>query len=244
MEILKHTPLVEKTIEAIRNIIESGDVSEGSKMPTEQDLCRDFGISRSTLREAYRALQAMGYIELKPGKGAYVFSKSGKNMNHQVIEWFTSHEDELLDCFHVREALEPMAVSLAIQRASDSELYEIMGISSLFEQAVESGNSGKMAIFDEMFHDKIIKASHNRLLISINERINKTLAAYRSKSFAVSGNAKNAVKPHRDIASALVARELRKAQDAVANHLHISRIDIEKTVAKSGNQEQNSHNYY
>jgi GntR family transcriptional regulator, transcriptional repressor for pyruvate dehydrogenase complex len=230
MESIKHTPLVEKAIEAIRNIIQSGDIKVGEKLPTEKELCLRLNISRSTLREAYRSLQAMGYIELRSSKGAYVFRTSDQDTNNQVIEWFASHEDELLDCFQVREALEPLAVSLDIQRATDSELYEIMGISSLFEQAVNDGNTGSMALFDELFHNKIIGATHNKLLISINERINKTLASYRSKSFAVARNAVNAVKPHREIASALIARDVPRAQKAVYDHLYISRIDIEKTV--------------
>lgn len=74
---------------------------------------------------------------------------------------------------------------------------------------------------------------YNKLLISINERINKTLAAYRSKSFAVTENAKNAVKPHRDIASALIARDIQSAQQAIINHLSIGRIDIERTIGKN-----------
>lgn len=233
MAILKQTPLVEKTVEVLRNRIEAAGFALGSKLPAEHELCDQLGVSRSTLREAYRTLQAMGYLELKPGKGAFIFSHSGKNMNQEVMAWFSVHEDELLDIFQVREALEPLAVSLAIQRATDNELYQIMGISTLFEQAVLQGDTAKMALFDELFHEQIVKASHNRLLISINERISRTLATYRSKSFAVLDHAKHAIKPHQAIASALVARDPQSAREAVSAHLDISRIDIERSRAQN-----------
>lgn len=232
MEALKHTPLVEKAIIAIRQMIVSQQLIEGEKLPPEHVLCRKLGISRSTLREAYRALQAMGFIELRPGKGAFVYNQKGINTNGQVTEWFTIHEDELLDCFAVREALEPLAVCLAIKRAEDHEIFEILGVNALFEQSVEQDDSAKMALYDEMFHERIMRASHNHLLIRINERINKILASYRSKSFAYKNNSKNAIKPHRDIAAALLARDEQKAKEAVIDHVQISKRDIEKAVKR------------
>jgi len=84
---VKKMPITEQVVEKIMTSIVAGTYKEGDKLPTEQALCQELNVGRSTVREAFRVLQTMGYVELKPGKGAYVYSRTG-NDSVDVRSWF------------------------------------------------------------------------------------------------------------------------------------------------------------
>lgn len=236
---MQYTTLAESVMLQIQQMIERGDFKVGEKLPAEQTMCRQLNISRPTLREAYRALHEQGVIELKNGRGAFVKLSDDTERSLRLTEWFTEHKAELMDCFDIREALEPLAVRLAIERAKPNELYEITGINALFKKAVSEGDSSKMSTYDELFHIGIVKASHNQLLSVINSHIVSSMEPYRNNSFAVNSNGVHAVQPHDEIVDAILRKDVEKAQSAMLEHLRISRLDIESVISKTINEEQN-----
>ena len=100
MQPVKKTPIVEQVIDKIRSSIIKGTFEEGSKLPSEQTLCKSLNVSRSTLREAYKVLQTMGYVELKPGRGAFVLSATA-NATMDVRDWFIVNAPKLTDFIEV-----------------------------------------------------------------------------------------------------------------------------------------------
>jgi len=81
----------------------------GDKLPTEKELCQSLQVGRSTVREAFRMLQATGHVEMIPGKGAHVAQLSATS----VRGWFEERETDLGDYMEVRLAIEPFAARLA-----------------------------------------------------------------------------------------------------------------------------------
>ena len=230
--LIERTPLVESTVRAIFEYIKKEEMQMGEKLPAEMAICKKLNISRATLREAYRVLQARRILELKPGRGAFVYRTNDSDEELYISEWFTTHEKELHEYFEVRMAIEPLAIRLAIERAKDSELLEVLGIAEMFSNSVETDDRTKMAIFDEMLHNQIVSAAHNKALCSINKKLSKTIAAYRSNSFSIKGNGEHAVNLHNEIARSLYERNFLNANKALLNHLEISLNDIQKTVSE------------
>ena len=216
MQQIKRTPLVNQVVEKLIEFIQSDAVDVGQKMPSETALCKQMNVSRSTVREALRILQVMGHIDIRPGSGAFLHSK---HPNDQLaVDWFAKHSYELLDSLEVRASIEPVIARLAATRATENELYALIGVQTLFKQAVAEKDSAQMALYDEQFHTRLAKASHNPLLVNITGVIAKALLSFRSKTFVLNDGS-DAQKAHERILEAIRSRDGAAAERFMADHL-------------------------
>jgi GntR family transcriptional repressor for pyruvate dehydrogenase complex len=180
-------------------------------------LCQMIGVSRSTIREALRSLQTMGYVEMRPGSGAFLLAKS-PNPNYSTA-WFHEHSYEILDILEVREMFEPQTAYLAAKRIKQNELITLVGIYTLFGQAVEANNVAQIAQYDEAFHNQLAVASHNSMLLDIYASVAKALMAFRNRSFTFNGG-KIAMVAHERILKAIQAHDPEQAREMMLKHLH------------------------
>jgi GntR family transcriptional repressor for pyruvate dehydrogenase complex len=229
MRSINRLSITDQAVQQIKNEILSGRYKIGDRIPTEKDLCQQLGIGRSTVREALRMLKALGFIEVKQGKGAFII-KTNEDSDEKIRDWFSKNKIELIDFIQVRMSLEPLAVRLTIERASDEEIINIEKILEIFEDAVKSGNALDLAMMDEAFHTAIAEASGNNLLIMLNRTIVEFFREYRVRSFAVKKNIKNALEPHRKIMQAIRARNADAAAQAMVDHLKLSMTDINRVL--------------
>ena len=112
------------TQQAMENLITyiSGDtVQVGDKIPNEKDLCISLGVGRGTIREAVKVLISQGYLEIKPGLGTYVKSKT-RQQGDSLSNWFFANEVAIQDIIIVRATLEPLATAMAIERCTPEQL--------------------------------------------------------------------------------------------------------------------------
>ncbi len=229
MRSISRLSITDQAVQQIKNEILSGAYKIGDRIPTEKDLCQQLGVGRSTVREALRMLKALGFIEVKQGKGAFII-KTSEDSDEKIRDWFSKNKIELIDFIQVRMSLEPLAVRLFIERASNEQINNIERILVLFENATESGNALDLALLDEAFHTAIAEASGNNLLIMLNRTIVEFFREYRVRSFAVKKNIKNALEPHRKIMQAIRARDPDAAAQAMIDHLKLSMTDINKVL--------------
>ncbi len=230
MRSINRISITDEVVQQIRSEILSGKYKIGDRLPTENDLAKELAVGRSTVREALRMLKALGFIKSHQGKGAFV-EKVTEDSDERLRDWFASNKIRLADFMEVRMALEPLAVRLAVERASDEEIANIEKILEVFEGAVRSGNALDLALTDEAFHTGIVEASKNNLLIMLNHTITEYFRDYRVRSFAVKENAANALIPHRNIMAALNARDIAAGTRAMMEHLELSLEDIDKVTS-------------
>lgn len=221
--------ITDQVVKRIEELIRSGEFAVGDKLPTEMELREQLGVGRSTIREAFRVLQAIGLIELRPGRGAYV---KGVNDNtyEKIRNWFVEKEAELSELMEVRMAIEPLAIKLAIQRGTQPQIDQIREIHEAFKKAVDRLDTIELATLDESFHQAIIEASNNGLLVKIGRLIADAFVEYRTRSFAVKENVSNALEPHERIVKAILTRDTKAAINGVQKHLEISLEDMGKVV--------------
>jgi len=233
MDRIEKVSVIEQVIKRIEELISSGEYAVGDKLPPELELCRHLGVGRSTVREAYRMLNAYGMIEMRPGRGAFV-SKPKRNHDGQAIrDWFIEKEAELFELMEVRMAVEPLAVRLAIKRASPKQIDTIKEIHARFTEAASRADALELATLDETFHTAIVEASNNRLLVKINHLILDEFKEYRTKSFSVKENIVNALRPHSVIVESIMEKDTARAIEGMNAHLMISLEDIERVVQKA-----------
>lgn len=149
------------------------------------ELCELLHVGRSTVREALRVLQAMGLVEIRHGKGAFVTDRENAVTPEM---WFQKYNYKVADIMQVRLPIEQMAVRLAAINMQEKELSHLQEIQDSFRRAVEENNVNQMTLADEYFHGAIIEGTHNPLLISFNANLTEAMREYRLHSFSVPGN--------------------------------------------------------
>ncbi|MCC8122138.1 MAG: GntR family transcriptional regulator, partial [Oscillospiraceae bacterium] len=153
-------------------------IMPGEKLPNEIDLSQQFGVSRTTLREAIRTLAAQGILEIRRGRGTFVSAQAGA-MNDFGFSRLDRLRGQLQDLFELRQIFEPSAARLACRRATEEELAAILAQGAAVERCIRAGQDRTEA--DRKFHAAIVQATHNefmmRLLPMINQAVSSAIAA-------------------------------------------------------------------
>ena len=116
----------DKVIESIRSYIQEPGRNPGEKLPTENELGKQLGVGRSSIREALRVLQTMGYVTIVHGKGAFI--KACQPSSEEAERWFEGNIFALRDIYMVREALEPLIAREAARHITEEALAELRQI--------------------------------------------------------------------------------------------------------------------
>jgi GntR family transcriptional regulator, transcriptional repressor for pyruvate dehydrogenase complex len=214
--------LTDDAITRIKQMIISGQVGPGTKLPKETELATQLGLSRSSLREAVRALILAGVLKTRQGDGTYVTSLEP----HQLLETMSLAVDfmqshTLVELFGVRRLLEPAATALATARMDDTELLRLeeamrrMDSASSVEELVEA---------DDEFHSIVATATGNAALAALLQNLsNRTLRARIWRGLAESGALDRTKASHHAIYHAMSNRDPELAR-AVAT-MHIAEVE-------------------
>ncbi len=225
MRSVERVSVIDQVVEQLRSAITGGEYNVGEKLPTEVELCSRLGVGRSTVREALRVLQAVGLVELRPGRGAFVAS-THEDTPESIARWFAQKRPVLRDIMELREAIEPVAVKLAAARHRTNDLKRLDSVNRRFVEAARVHNVPELALLDEEFHNTIVDAADNSLLTRVNRLIAKELKDYRVRAFAVPDNVAHAIRPHQQILEAIARRDADAAVAQMTEHLEISMADI------------------
>ncbi|HHV11494.1 MAG TPA: FadR family transcriptional regulator [Clostridiales bacterium] len=229
MKEIKRISVTDSVVESIKSSILSGEYAPGDKLPTENSMCQEMGVSRTCVREAVRVLQAIGYVDILPGKGAFVSSKIGEG--DQL--WYEIPDAQFYDFMEVRMAIETLSTRLAIKRADRKQIQKLAEINNSFIEAVNEKNQIQLIMYDELFHTEIVKITGNKLLIAINKQIVTSGKKYRGESFMDNSVYKNAVIPHTKILEAFQSNDPEKGQAEMYNHLQITVNDMKQIYERS-----------
>lgn len=192
------------------------------KLPNENKLAEELGVSRTTIREAVKTLVANGILTIERGRGTFVTAQPGAQNDPFGISYLEDKKNLVHNWFEMRLILEPANVRLVVERASDEEIQKII----VYEQeAAELILADKpYAEADQRFHAAIAKATHNSVIelmlpaivASIRDAINTAVYAGTHKRAA-----ENALTNHRIISHFLEQRDVNGA--ALAMYYHIQR---------------------
>jgi GntR family transcriptional repressor for pyruvate dehydrogenase complex len=225
MDPIKKITNIETAVSKMKQLISSGKLSSGKSFPSEKELSETLDVGRSAVREAVVVLQALGYIEIRRDTGEIVV-KSNEDTPESTTHWFAEHVEQMSDYMEARQAIEVAAVRLAVQRASDIEIEQLEGIHSAFQKAMTDNDVAGLAESDKAFHQTIIRATHNKVLIIINHKLEEAFDKYRIKSFAISESRPRTLQQHRNIIAAIEKRDAAAAEREMMHHLDIAHRDL------------------
>lgn len=157
--------LTDAAIEKIKDMILSGELRPGDRLPKEPELAIKLGLSRNSLREAVRALTFMNVLDVRQGDGTYVTSLEPNLLLDALKFVLDFHRDEtILQLFEVRRVLEPAAVALAAVRMSDGAIAELK---TILDRATLDLPVDTFIEADTQFHRHLAMGACNEVLVSI-----------------------------------------------------------------------------
>lgn len=194
---------------AIRQDIESGRLTVGSKLSSEATLSQQYGVSRSVIREALRSCTALGLTVTKTGRGTFVVA-------NKVANDLTLGQYSARDLTEARPHIEVPAAGLAAERRNDDELEILRHI--VAAMATETDPESWVAL-DSSFHAAIARASGNKVFASVVADIRDALA-HQSETLNMVADRQHASDvEHQEILAAIEAGSAAKARAAMARHL-------------------------
>lgn len=222
-----------------------GDHEPGSTLPTEPELCRTLGVSRTTLREAMKNLAAKGLVDVGPRTGTRVRPCHAWNLlDGDVMRWRLSLGVDVRlvqDIYEMRECFEPRAAAFAAERGTDAEHAEV---ASALEAMKSVGITPEDAVeADTCFHTAVLLASGNPFLRSFTPMIEEVLRA----CFRIARRRRSLspvdLRQHEAVFNALVARNPAKAARATERLLQTSkavqiRAALQAQPGESGGQQK------
>ena len=219
--------IFEQAVEQIQDLISTGALTGGQRLPPEQELSRQLGVSRSSVREALRVLESEGTIEIRRGSGAFISSRPAQiNRRGELRHFLEQREETLEQVLEVRESIEALAAFLVARTASPETLSEIRVIveeqATLLNKWLETDgdlNIDALARLDALFHLAVSGASGNDI---VHEIINHLIPAFNESNKAVlylGQRAKKMESEHRQILAALETRDPSAAAEAMRMHI-------------------------
>ena len=225
-------PLTEAAIQQVRDLIATGQLSPGSRLPPEAELADALGTSRSTVREAVRALVTARVLDVRRGDGTYVTSLRPELLLEGIgAAADLMHDDFTLELVQVRRILEPAATAMAASRINEAVLDEL---EACLHRMSEAPSHDELVQFDAEFHELVARAAGNETLASmLNGVSSRTSRARVWRGVVEAGAKERTISEHAEILAALRARDPRLAEAAALIHVSTTEAWIRQMVSTS-----------
>lgn len=217
---VKNTKVYEQVIEQIKDMIFSGKLKKGDKLPPERDLVDQLKASRTSIREAIRALQIIGLIECRQGGGNYIKESFEESLFEPLSMMVVLQNSRSTEILELRKILEVETAALAAEKVTKSELEE-MG--RIMDEMKASSDEVLSSELDRELHYKIASASKNFLAVNILKAvsflIDSSIKDARERILKEKENKKTLIEHHENVYNALFEHDSDKAALAMKKHL-------------------------
>ncbi|WP_052850120.1 FadR/GntR family transcriptional regulator [Streptomyces avicenniae] len=198
--------VTDDAIEAIKQMIVSGELSPGDRLPREPDLAERLGLSRNSLREAVRALALIHVLDVRRGDGTYVTSLEPSLLMDAMSFVVDFHRDDtVLQILEARRVIEPATTEMAALKMPEAD---IEALTELLDSLGDSPTIDELVENDLEFHRRISAGSGNAVLASLVETLSgRTQRARTWRGLTQEGVVERTVGEHRAIVQALSRRQ-------------------------------------
>jgi GntR family transcriptional repressor for pyruvate dehydrogenase complex len=210
--------VTDEAIEKIKAMITSGALRAGDRLPREADLAASLGLSRSSLREAVKALELVNILDVRRGDGTYVTSLEPRLLL-EALSFITDfhRDDTVLEFLQVRRILEPAATAMAAERITGTQIDELR---AHLDSLGPAPSTEELVANDLEFHRRIVSVAGNSVLASLLESMSgPTTRARIWRGLTQSGTTQRTLTEHRAILDALAAHEPEIARSWATVHI-------------------------
>ncbi len=217
---IKRTKLSDSVIEEIRRRCVSGELKDGDKLPNQNELAAQLGVSRAPLREALQTLSLVGAIEQRPGFGTVIRSCVPILYAGHISPPLMSDYRATVELIVYRRCIEVAMVELAVENATEEDIKKLESQIRDMRQALDENRTSDYTDIDVTFHYTIAEASHNRFMVHQIASIRGFLEQFMRESFTVlPGMLERSFRFHTEIFEAIRKRSPRKAAKQMSDHI-------------------------
>lgn len=214
-----------KVVEHIKELLSSGQLKPGDKLPSERELAELMNVSRPTIREAFKILSAMGLLNIRQGHGVFVADQSARLDN--LASFLFVHTDTIHELFEVRKMIETESAANAAKRGTSDFLEQIYETTrNCYDQVIvhQSFDSKEerdkfLSESDQQFHLTVAEAAGNEVVVRVMTNLIDLLRETRLQSMKIPGRVEQSLKEHMLIAEALKERDAALARQRMFDHL-------------------------
>ena len=225
--------LYERIVSQIEERIVAGELKAGDQLPSENELAKQFGVSRTAVREAIKALREKRLVEVRPGKGTFITNGMPDAMRRSpglLMKYGPPNGSANL--VEVREILEPEIAALAATRITDEYIAAMREAIEIMDTALEDVNRFVEADLD--FHLALAEATENPIIPLLMDSIIDLLREERKRIGLADGGLQRGQYHHKKILEAVMRRDSKAARKTMQDHLEQIRKDSEALTDRSG----------
>lgn len=221
---IRSSRLYEQIVEQIEQAILKGELKRGDQLPAERELAEQFGVSRTAVREAVKALREKGLVEAFSGRGTFVTDGTSQAMR-QSLDLVTriGGPDGATQLAEVRAILEPEIAALAAERIEEQLLITLREAVAVMDRSLEDPEAYIEADLD--FHLALAEGATNPVILSLIDSIVVLLREQRLRTFRVNGGPQRGQYHHKRILEAIERRDADQARAAMREHMQQVRED-------------------
>jgi GntR family transcriptional regulator, transcriptional repressor for pyruvate dehydrogenase complex len=231
--------LYEQIVEQIEESILKGGLKPGDQLPAEREMAQRFGVSRTAVREAVRALREKGLVEAYSGRGTFVTNGTSQAIR-QSLDLMTKigRQEGLAHLVELRQILEPEIAALAAARIDEQLLATMREAVATMERNLHDPDAYIEADLD--FHLALAEAADNRMILALLDSIVGLLREQRLRIFNVDGGPEHGQFHHKRILEAVERHDAQAARELMRAHL--TQVDEDSRSAQSEDDAGRSRN--
>ena len=214
---IKKTRIYEEVVTQIHDLIREGKFKAGDQLPAERELAETFKVSRTSVREALRALETQGLVVSRTGAGNFVADLPIESLIAPLATLLIEEKNALADIFEMRKLIEPHIASLAAVRATKRDIERMKMILNKQKEQVQQGATGVEA--DAEFHFAIGQATQNHALEKLVSGLMDILSHSREESLQTPGRTQASIDSHYKILYAIEDHDKEGARKAMLRHV-------------------------
>ncbi|MCE5201013.1 MAG: FadR family transcriptional regulator [Synergistaceae bacterium] len=212
--VARGTRIYEKVVEKLKESISNGDILPGDPLSSERQMMNDFGVSRSSLREAFRVMELLGLIESIPGKGRFVRHPRSISEDKKTIPL---EDSAILELMEARRVLDPAIAGESAMKATPSDLTRMLRVITATEKNLTEPSGRAQADFD--FHLVLAEATHNFVFVNITRMNFDLIMATHDKIYNLLDDKDAFLLEHRTMYDAILDHDVDRAKEMAACHI-------------------------
>ena len=226
----------EVIIRQIRQLIHSGQLATGARLPSERDLCIRFGVSRVTVREALRVLEASGLVEIRVGAqgGTFVKTPTGEHVREGITDLLALSGLSPIEVTEARQLIDLGIMPLACERATAKDIADLFALCEEAEQAFER-NEYSIEL-STSFHTRLAQATHNGAIFMLVQSFRESVLMSLERAHEGAPMGREGLSEHRALVEAVRDRDPERAQQIMVTHLHRSLVRVSENSLPAADQ--------
>lgn len=219
-KVVSSNRMSEAIVEQIRGLIRSEQLRPGDRLPSERDLGERTGVSRVTIREALRVLEASGLVEIRVGArgGAFVTSPSSSKIGTGLADLISLSPLTAAEVTEARQVFELGIIPIVVQRATDEDIAELRAMVAAHRAALKKGEYAMS--MSAAFHVRVAACTHNGAIEALVHSFHgPMLMSLREAQVAAPLMGHRGTNEHRDFVEAIAQRDVQRAHEIMQAHL-------------------------